>query len=535
MAKFKDVVITKLGLALITATQSGGTIEFTGLKIGNGIYDGTEVLEDRTALKNVQKTFGISGITRQDSVVKIRSVVSNEGVTEGYYITEIGLFAKDSTGSEMLYAIFIAETDRADYFPPYEDFPQNMTLEIYITAVGVAEGVTFTASIVEGVYATVEDLEDFRVEVDALKKSVSDGKTLVAGAITNKGVNTATDATFATMAGNIAAIKTNPTLQAKTATLSTAAQTIKADSGYDGLSQVTVPAIGGTATVGNVLSGRTFSSGSGINQTGTMADNGAVTQNLNAGGSYTIPAGFHNGSGKVNANSLASQTQGTATAAQILSPQTAFVNGSKITGTMVNRNNWSYAVDLRNSGSSLDIVPQPGYYSGAAPSYTTLAYETIASSLGITAPKIVTGNTICGVAGTGGNKGYSTGVCNSSNSVVASNSYYTNSYSVDSTSYSSIMQDIVIVTHGLPFIPRLVRLKWISPNNNNEYVSFLERGCEIGYIRINNDFSLGASYRILDYTTKVLIRIPSLVTDTVFYFMPMAYGSLANVTWEAWE
>ena len=66
--------------------------------------------------------------------------------------------------------------------------------------------------------------------------------------------------------------------------------------------------------------------------TGTMADNGAVSQNLNAGGSYTIPAGYHNGQGKVNANSLASQTSGTAAAVDIASGKTAYVNGEKITG-----------------------------------------------------------------------------------------------------------------------------------------------------------------------------------------------------------
>ena len=33
--------------------------------------------------------------------------------------------------------------------------------------------------------------------------------------------------------------------------------------------------------------------------TGTMANNGAVTKSLSVGGSYTIPAGYHNGSGKV--------------------------------------------------------------------------------------------------------------------------------------------------------------------------------------------------------------------------------------------
>lgn len=44
--------------------------------------------------------------------------------------------------------------------------------------------------------------------VDVLKKSVSDGKTKVANAITDKGVETATDATFDVMAENISKIET---------------------------------------------------------------------------------------------------------------------------------------------------------------------------------------------------------------------------------------------------------------------------------------------------------------------------------------
>ena len=45
-------------------------------------------------------------------------------------------------------------------------------------------------------------------EINTLKKSVSDGKTLVATAITDKGVETAADATFAVMANNISQIET---------------------------------------------------------------------------------------------------------------------------------------------------------------------------------------------------------------------------------------------------------------------------------------------------------------------------------------
>ena len=55
----------------------------------------------------------------------------------------------------------------------------------------------------------------------------------------------------------------------------------------------------GTATAAHVLSGKTFTNSSGVGITGTMTNNGAISQTLAANGSYTIPAGYHNGSGKV--------------------------------------------------------------------------------------------------------------------------------------------------------------------------------------------------------------------------------------------
>jgi hypothetical protein len=54
----------------------------------------------------------------------------------------------------------------------------------------------------------------------------------------------------------------------------------------------------GTALAGNVLSGQTFSSGTGLGVTGTMPDNGAVTITPGTA-DQAIAAGYHNGSGKV--------------------------------------------------------------------------------------------------------------------------------------------------------------------------------------------------------------------------------------------
>lgn len=117
-----------------------------------------------------------------------------------------------------------------------------------------------------------------------------------------------------------------------------------------------------TATEGNVLNGQTFYSG-GSKKTGSMVNNGAVSSSLNAGGSYTIPKGYHDGSGKVTANSLASQTAATANASQILSGQTAYVNGAKVTGSMPNMTGIrNVSTSTRRSDNSLGVQVPTGYY-----------------------------------------------------------------------------------------------------------------------------------------------------------------------------
>lgn len=59
-------------------------------------------------------------------------------------------------------------------------------------------------------------------------------------------------------------------------------------------------ATGGDALPANVLAGKTFTNDNGP-QTGTMVNNGAVSQTISAGQSYTIPEGYHNGNGTVTA------------------------------------------------------------------------------------------------------------------------------------------------------------------------------------------------------------------------------------------
>ena len=141
-----------------------------------------------------------------------------------------------------------------------------------------------------------------------------------------------------------------------------------------------------TATAPDVLLGKVIVNSTGVVVTGTMPNRGAVSKALNCGESYTVPNGYHNGSGTVTANSLASQTSATATADKILSGETAWVNGTKITGTMPNRGAVSKAL---NCGESY-TVPN-GYHNGSGTvTANSLASQTSATA---TADKILSGET----------------------------------------------------------------------------------------------------------------------------------------------
>ncbi|WP_252214391.1 hypothetical protein [Clostridium sp. VAP41] len=87
---------------------------------------------------------------------------------------------------------------------------------------------------------------------------------------------------------------------------------------------------GGNATPSQVLLNSTFTNDSGP-QVGSMPNRGAPVVNLNCGGTFNLQEGYYSG-GQAIVNSLASQTPATATAAQILSGFSAWVNGNKVNG-----------------------------------------------------------------------------------------------------------------------------------------------------------------------------------------------------------
>ena len=197
--------------------------------------------------------------------------------------------------------------------------------------------------------------------------------------------------------------------QAKTVTPTKKQQSVTPDAGYYAMSSVTVGAIPDAyqdvssvnASAGDVLTGKIFVASDGTVVTGTMVNNGAVSKTLDGTTiSYTIPKGYHSGSGTVkivletktvtptkSAQDVTPTTgkvlskvtvaaipdkyidtsDANAVAANILVDKTAYVGGAKVTGTMPNNGAIGGSIDgLTNTSVTIPA----GYTTGGTVSLT---------------------------------------------------------------------------------------------------------------------------------------------------------------------
>lgn len=210
----------------------------------------------------------------------------------------------------------------------------------------------------------------------------------------------------------------NYVLQEKSVTPTKTQQNVTADSGYYGLSGVTVAAIPAnyndtsavTAGAADVLANKVIVNADGETITGSMPNNGAVTKTLDTTTTnYTVPKGYHNGTGKVSISvetksvtpTKDSQTikpstgkvlsqvtvaaipsnyidtsDADATAANILDDKTAYVDGVKVTGTMAN--NGATGAEIDGLTTTSYTIPA-GYTTGGTVSLTSDIEEALAA------------------------------------------------------------------------------------------------------------------------------------------------------------
>lgn len=179
-----------------------------------------------------------------------------------------------------------------------------MSVASYITSIEASRNVIRNKLIELGIATSNDKLDRLAAAIEnlvnhgAVTVTVKEGDTYTIPAGYHNG-----NGTVSGVAGG-----GNYNLQTKTATPTKKQQSIAPDSGYYGLSGVTIAPIPDayqdvssvTALPGEVLSGKVYVTADGTVTAGEMLNLGAVNKTIDVTTiTYTIPAGYHNGEGKV--------------------------------------------------------------------------------------------------------------------------------------------------------------------------------------------------------------------------------------------
>lgn len=165
--------LTTAGKALLAKAQAGQTsIQITKAQTGSGSYSSGENIEGRTALKTPKQTFPIQNkvISDAENTVILKIAITNKSETEtlsnGYDITEFGIFAKDPQKGEILYSIATAST--SDYMPAYNGVLPSVINMSYYLEVSNAANVTINSA---GALALQVDLEALESRVATIEQA----------------------------------------------------------------------------------------------------------------------------------------------------------------------------------------------------------------------------------------------------------------------------------------------------------------------------------------------------------------------------
>ncbi|WP_260246025.1 pyocin knob domain-containing protein [Levilactobacillus brevis] len=154
-------ILTTAGKALIDKVNSGqAKISFSKIVFSS---------MDNSQLSDMQVK-ALTAIAPQEVVVsspettldtnsgetRIRATGTNEKLADGVYVKTYGVFAKDDTGSEILYGVTVSPNP--NYFPAYDGVTPQAVTYSYKTVIQETSNITMTNS--NDVYASQEDLTE---------------------------------------------------------------------------------------------------------------------------------------------------------------------------------------------------------------------------------------------------------------------------------------------------------------------------------------------------------------------------------------
>ena len=107
-------------------------IKFVKVKVGNGLLEETEDPAKFIDIKSLKKEVGISEKTQIQDAVRLTIQMDNDGVNEGYFPREFGIYVEDE-GVEVLYW-YVNDGNEASYLPSQNTAPVKLKNHFNIIA-----------------------------------------------------------------------------------------------------------------------------------------------------------------------------------------------------------------------------------------------------------------------------------------------------------------------------------------------------------------------------------------------------------------
>lgn len=157
MAEFGRLIVTDKGSNLILKTlRSNESICFTGLSVSSRGYQEGE-FKGLVELEEIRQRSNVLEVDIESSnSIKIRVILPNTDLTEGYQMRTVGLYANDLDGGEILYAVSAEMSDNGCYVPPYNNRTVSSLYFNLSVAVGNSENVQLTLD--PGAVVTIKQL-----------------------------------------------------------------------------------------------------------------------------------------------------------------------------------------------------------------------------------------------------------------------------------------------------------------------------------------------------------------------------------------
>ena len=136
MTKFEGTYLTNDG-CILSQKKGIEKIEFTKATTGCGKYLSKNEIKELKDLKDERQVFDLNSYSRStDDSINIQFYISNSDLEQSYDLTEIGIWAIDTDGNEILYCVAFAFSNNSESIPdnsgPYQ-YMVRINIEVAVS------------------------------------------------------------------------------------------------------------------------------------------------------------------------------------------------------------------------------------------------------------------------------------------------------------------------------------------------------------------------------------------------------------------